>query len=337
MHFFCNLLRKFAFFSMILWQKKGFFYDLLTKFAYFTWFLTKFAFFFLMILWWNLYLSLDPLAKVVFFLWFFWWNSHLAHNLLENQHFFLDLFTQLKSLLWSFQKNLAFFSDPTMKLIFSSIFWIVFLYFLQSFTKIWKFSVILWWNLHSFVIVWQNLFFFCNLQANYLFHNPLPKLGFIHSLEEICDFSAIPFWNFFFPKDLWMKFTFIPWFVNETCIFFFYDPFTKLVFLCDLLTEFAFLTWSFGLFTQSFHGSSLLFTCSFGGIQYPYRLQLRHEHLPEHDIQTEHLGNGLSLKSNRIPPVFLTTSGEWKLIFHFLVMFIQTVAYEWCLMWCKYT
>ncbi|GFV12721.1 uncharacterized protein TNCV_1366911 [Trichonephila clavipes] len=60
---------------------------------------------------------------------------------------------------------------------------------------------------------------------------------------------------------------------------------------------------------------------------YPYKLQSCHE--PADTAQRKHLRNGPSLKWNKIPPGFLTSCGEMKLISRFMVTLTTiTVAFE---------
>ncbi|GFT28300.1 DUF4817 domain-containing protein [Trichonephila clavipes] len=65
---------------------------------------------------------------------------------------------------------------------------------------------------------------------------------------------------------------------------------------------------------------------------YPYKLQSCHELLPH---RGEHLRSGPSLKWNRIPPGFLTSCGEMKLISRFMVTLTTiTVTFERPLIHC---
>ncbi|GFY21229.1 uncharacterized protein TNCV_3992731 [Trichonephila clavipes] len=56
---------------------------------------------------------------------------------------------------------------------------------------------------------------------------------------------------------------------------------------------------------------------------YPYKLQSCHEQIPH---RGKHLRSGHSLKWNRIPPGFLTSCGQMKLISRFMVTLITIIV-----------
>ncbi|GFV32906.1 hypothetical protein TNCV_1745481 [Trichonephila clavipes] len=62
--------------------------------------------------------------------------------------------------------------------------------------------------------------------------------------------------------------------------------------------------------------------------QYPYKLQSCHELSQQIPHRGKHLRSGPSLKWNRIPPGFLTSCGQMKLVSRFMVTLITiTVAF----------